>query len=198
MAYTKALEELMNRLTKLPGVGQKTAQRLAMHILRMPYDDVRAMAQSMIQVKRKVKRCSVCFFVTESDPCPICSDQSRDASTIMVVEDSEDVAAVERTGAHRGLFHVLSGVLSPLEGIGPQDLRLEELVARIKGGGVKEVILAVNPTMEGEATATFLTKLIKPLDVTMTRLARGIPVGGLLDQFDGVTLEKAITGRVKV
>ncbi len=195
MAYTGSLEDLIARLAKLPGIGSKTAQRLALHLFRMPYEEVRALAQSMVQVKKKVKRCSTCFFVTESDPCSICVDPGRDAALLMVVEDSEDVAAVERTGAYRGRYHVLSGVLSPLEGIGPQDLRLEELVRRIKEGGVIEVILAVNPTMEGEATAVYLTRLLKPLEVSMSRLARGIPVGGQLNQFDEVTLEKAISGR---
>lgn len=195
MAYTKALEELIAHLTRLPGVGPKTAQRFAMFILRMPYEDVKAMSQSMVQVKRKVKRCSNCFFVTESDPCPICSDERRDPSIIMVVEDSEDVAAVERTAVYKGRYHVLSGVLSPLEGIGPQDLRIDELVERIGREDITEIILAVNPTMEGEATALYIMRLLKPHDVLITRLARGIPVGGQLAQFDEVTLEKAITGR---
>ncbi len=195
MAYTRALEELIANLTRLPGVGPKTAQRLAMHILRMPFEEVKAMAQSMVQVKRKVKRCSTCFFVTESDPCSICAAADRDRSVLMVVEDSEDLAAVERTGAFRGLYHVLAGVLSPLEGIGPQDLRIDELINRVKEGGFNEVILAVNPTMEGEATALYLTRLLKSLPAAISRLARGIPVGGQLDQFDDVTLEKAIAGR---
>jgi recombination protein RecR len=198
LTYTGSLEELIGRLTKLPGIGPKTAQRLAMHLFRMPYDEVHALAQSMVQVKRKVKRCSLCFFVTESDPCSICVDPARDATLLMVVEDSEDVAAVERTGAYRGRYHVLSGVLSPLEGIGPQDLRLDELVARIKTGTVGEVIMAVNPTMEGEATAIYVARLLQPLGVPLTRLARGIPVGGQLNQFDDVTLEKAISGRVRL
>jgi recombination protein RecR len=195
VAYTKAIEDLIASLARLPGVGPKTAQRLALHILGMPYDEVRAMAQNLIQVKRKVKRCSNCFFVTESDPCPICLDERRDPSLLMVVEDSEDVAAIERTGAYRGRYHVLSGVLSPLEGIGPRDLRIDELLARVRPGGLAEVILALNPTMEGEATATYLTRLLKPLGVPASRLARGIPVGGQLSHFDDVTLEKAITGR---
>jgi recombination protein RecR len=198
MTYTGSLEELIGRLTKLPGIGPKTAQRLAMHLFRMPYDEVRALAQSMVQVKRKVKRCSSCFFVTESDPCSICVDAARDAALLMVVEDSEDVVAVERTGAYRGRYHVLSGVLSPLEGIGPQDLRFGELVERIKAGGIAEVIMAVNPTMEGEATAIYLAGLLQPLGVPLTRLARGIPVGGQLNQFDDVTLEKSISGRVRL
>lgn len=198
MAYTKALEELIDKLTLFPGIGPKTAQRLAMYILRMPYEEVRSMAQSMIKVKRKVKRCSICFFVTESDPCPICSDSSRDVSTIMVVEDSEDVAAIERTGTYKGKYQVLSGVLSPLEGVGPEDLHIDQLVKRIKKDGISEAILAVNPTMEGEATALYIVRLLKNLDITVTRLARGIPVGGQLTQFDEVTLEKAIAGRVRV
>lgn len=198
MAYTRTLEELINHLTRLPGVGSKTAQRLAMHILRMPSEEVKEMARSMVQVKKKVKRCSVCFFVTESDPCGICSNEQRDPASILVVESSEDLAAVEKTGAYRGRYHVLSGVLSPLEGIGPEDLRIGELITRLKAGGVRELILAINPTMEGEATSIYLARIIKPLGVRMTRLARGIPVGGLLSQYDDITLEKAIHGRLEV
>jgi recombination protein RecR len=196
MAYTRSLEDLISHLTKLPGIGPKTAQRLAMHILGMSDTEVKEMARSMVQVKKKVKRCSTCFFVTESDPCPICADGQRNGTILVVVEDSEDLAALEKTGAYKGLYHVLSGVLSPLEGIGPQDLKINQLVERIKAGGIDEVVLAVNPTMEGEATAIYLARLIKPLGVKLTRLARGIPVGGQLNQYDDVTLEKAISGRL--
>jgi len=197
MAYTKSLEDLINHLTRLPGIGPKTAQRLAMFILGMSDAEVKDMARSMVRVKQKVKRCSTCFFVTESDPCPICADEQRNGTILLVVEDSEDLAAVEKTGAYRGRYHVLSGVLSPLEGIGPQDLNIEPLVEKIKAGGIGEVVLAVNPTMEGEATAIYLARLIKPLGVKLTRLARGIPVGGQLNQYDDVTLEKAISGRLE-
>ncbi len=198
MIYTRALEDLIARLARFPGIGPKTAQRLAMHILRLPDEEVKEMAQSMLAVKKKVRRCSICFFVTETDPCAMCADERRDRSMLMVVEDSEDVAAIEHTGSYRGRYHVLSGVLSPLEGIGPQDLRIEELLARLRQGGVAEVILAVNPTQEGEATSLHLTRQIKPLGMKITRLARGIPVGGQLDQYDEVTLEKAINGRSPV
>jgi recombination protein RecR len=193
--HSKSVEDLAARLAAFPGIGPKTALRLALHVLRIPPQEVEALARSILQVQQRVRRCAVCHVMTETDPCPVCTDQGRDQGLLMVVEDSEDVAAVERTGAYRGRYHVLGGVLSPLEGVGPQDLNLDSLRARLRTGGLREVILAVNPTLEGEATTLYLQRLLRDADLAVTRLARGIPVGGQLDQYDEVTLEKAITGR---
>jgi recombination protein RecR len=184
---------LIEEFHKLPGIGPKTAQRLTFHLLRMPDEQARALAAAIVEVKERIGFCSVCFNITESDPCWICRG-SRDRSTICVVEEPLDVLALERTGAFKGLYHVLHGAISPMEGIGPEELRIRELLGRL-GDGVTEVIVATNPNLEGEATAMYLSKLLGPLGVKVTRLARGLPAGSDLEYADEVTLTRAIEGR---
>jgi len=194
--YTsESVEALVEEFSQLPGIGRKTAQRLALFILKQPRSEVERFSAALVAVKEKVRYCSRCWNITEQDPCVICSDPKRDHTTICVVEDPTDVLAVERTNEYRGLYHVLGGSLAPLDGIGPEDLRIKELLDRL-WDGVKEVILALNPTVEGEATTLYLTKLVKPLGVAVTRLARGIPIGGALEYADEATLSRALEGRV--
>lgn len=192
-----SLQRLIEEFTRLPGIGRKSAQRLALYIMKRPASEVREMAAALVDIKEKMRYCSVCWNFTEVDPCPICSSPRRDAGTICVVEEPNDVLALERTSEYRGSYHVLGGALSPLEGIGPEEIRVRELLARV-GGDVAEVILALSGTIEGEATTIYLTKLIKPLGVRVTRLARGIPVGGDLEFTDEATLARALEGRVAV
>ena len=200
-----SLEKLIEEFSKLPGIGKKTAQRMAFYILKSKKEVTEALAQALLDVKEKVHYCSVCFNITEGDPCSICKDEKRDRSIICVVEEANDVVALEKTNQYKGLFHVLGGVLSPLDGIGPDDLKIKELLLRLKGPKdpasrekqVKEVILATNPNTEGEATAIYLAKLIKPLGIKVTRIARGLPAGGDLEYADQVTLANAIEGRVE-
>ena len=192
-----SLQRLIEEFTRLPGIGRKSAQRLALHIMKRPAAEVRQMAAALLDIKEKMKYCSVCWNFTEVDPCPICANSRRDAGTICVVEEPSDVLAIERTSEYRGAYHVLGGALSPLEGIGPEEIRARELLARI-AGDVGEVILALSGTIEGEATTIYLTKLLKPLGVRVTRLARGIPVGGDLEFTDEATLARALEGRVAV
>ena len=184
---------LIDEFNKLPGIGPKTAQRLTFYLLRMPAEEARALADAIVEVKERIGFCSTCFNITESDPCWICRG-ARDRSMICVVEEPLDVLALERTGHYKGLYHVLHGAISPMEGIGPEELRIRELLGRL-GEGVQEVILATNPNLEGEATAMYLTKLLAPLGPRVTRLARGLPVGGDLEYADEVTLSKALEGR---
>jgi recombination protein RecR len=193
---TDSVERLVEEFSKLPGIGRKTAQRMAFYILKLRRDEALKLSQAILDVKDKVKYCSVCFNITEEDPCNICRDTKRDRSIICVVEEPKDVLALEKTNQYRGLYHVLGGVLSPLDGIGPDDLRTRELMTRLKEG-VKEVIIATNPNVEGEATAIYLAKLIKPLGIKVTRIARGIPAGGELEYTDATTLANAIEGRVE-
>ncbi len=193
--YPEALARLIQEFTRLPGVGPKTAQRLAFFVLRMEERDVMALATALADAKRKIGRCSVCFNLADSQPCHICRDPKRDQSTLCVVEEANDLVAMEKTRTYSGLYHVLEGALSPLEGVGPESLRLPELLKRIKGGQVKEVILATNPTLEGEATAMYIARLLKPLGLRVTRIARGIPVGGDLEYADEVTLARSLEGR---
>jgi recombination protein RecR len=192
-----SLQRLIEEFTKLPGIGRKSAQRLALYILKQPAGEVREMAGALLDVKEKMKYCSVCWNFTEVDPCPICSNPRRDPGIICVVEEPSDVLAIERTSEFRGFYHVLGGALSPLEGIGPGEIRVRELLPRV-GEGVDEVILALSATIEGEATTIYLTRLLKPLGVNITRLARGIPVGGDLEFTDEATLARALEGRVAV
>ena len=189
-SMNKAVEEL----SRLPGIGKKSAQRLVFYLLKIPREEVSELAQSLINVKDKAAYCSICFNITESDPCAICTNPGRDKSIICVVEEANDVVAFEKTGDFKGLYHVLGGTLSPLDGIGPDDLKIRELIVRL-ADEVKEVILANNPNTEGEATALYITKLIKPLGIKMTRIARGIPVGTDLEYADEITLSKALEGR---
>ncbi len=189
------ISRLIQELTKLPGIGEKTASRLAMHILRTSKEDAEALARAILEVKEKIRFCSQCFNLTDQDPCRICQDPKRNREILCVVSSPEDLVALEKSGGFRGLYHVLHGVLSPLEGVGPKDLRLDELLSRLKGGGSKEVILATNPSVEGEATAQYLSQIIKPLGVRVTRIARGVPMGGDLQYIDEVTLSKSLENR---
>jgi recombination protein RecR len=185
-------------LHKLPGIGPKSAQRLTYYLLRAPEAEARALAQAIVELKEKITLCSVCQNVTEADPCGICADAQRDQSIICVVEEPLDILALERAGSHRGLYHVLHGVISPMEGLGPDDLKLNELVARLRNGDVREVIMATNPNLEGEATAMYVSRLLTPMGVRVTRLARGLPTGADLEYADDLTLARALENRQEV
>jgi recombination protein RecR len=189
------IHNLINELTKLPGIGRRTAERLAFFILKEDEGLGRSIAEAILEVKRKVRFCSECGNLTENDPCEICSDTRRKRGLLCVVEEPKDVWAVERIGTYRGLYHVLMGAISPLDGIGPEKLRIRELLKRIEGGGIDEVIVATDPNVEGDATALYISKLIKPLGISVTRIASGLPVGGDLEYADSVTLSKALAGR---
>ncbi|MCI0531924.1 MAG: recombination mediator RecR [candidate division Zixibacteria bacterium] len=191
---SESVDRLIEEFSKLPGIGRKTAMRLAFYILREDKTEAEKLAQALLDVKERVKYCSICFNVTEDDPCFVCRDEKRDKLTICVVEEANDILALERTGEYNGLYHVLGGALSPLDGIGPDNLRVKELLMRLKGE-MNEVILATNPNVEGEATAIYLSKLIKPLGIKVTRIARGLPMGGDLEFADQVTLMRALEGR---
>lgn len=195
MKTDSALEQLIQELTKLPGVGKKTAERLAFHILAMSKEEVRRLGEAILAVKEKVGQCSICFNLSEGDPCRFCSDPSREKKVICVIEEPRDLLAIERSGVHKGLYHVLHGLISPLEGVGPEELKLEQLISRVKQGQIQEVIVATNPTPEGEATALYLAKLVKPLGIRVTRLAQGIPMGGDLEYTDEATVRRALEGR---
>jgi len=188
------IARLTVQLARLPGVGEKTAQRLAFHILKSPPDYARELAEALLALRDEVRLCSICCNLTAQDPCPICKDPQRDAKIICVVESVPDLLAVERTREFRGLYHVLHGALSPLDGVGPDQLKLKELVARLSGG-VEEVIVATDPTVEGEATALYITRLVKPLGVRVSRIAQGVPMGGDLEYADQATLARALIGR---
>ena len=189
------LARLIEEFYRLPGIGPKSAQRLAYYLLRMPAADARSLAEAIIEVKEKVTLCSVCQNVTEVDPCRICTDVERDRRVICVIEEPLDILALERTGSYHGLYHVLHGAISPMDGIGPEDLKVSELLARLRTGDVQEIIFATNPNLEGEATSMYLSRLIGPLGLRVTRLARGLPAGGDLEYADDVTLTRAIEGR---
>jgi recombination protein RecR len=190
------IEELVAELAKLPGIGRKTAQRLTFFLLKQPADTAERLAEAIRRVRGRVTACGACGNLSEDDPCPICRDPRRDTALLCVVEESADVSAIERAGRYRGRYHVLGGRLSPLEGLGPDQLRLEELVARVtNGSGVREVIVATNPSMEGEATATYVQQVLKPTGVRVTRIARGLPVGGDLEYADAVTIAQALAAR---
>jgi recombination protein RecR len=196
MFRPRALNNLIDELCRLPGIGEKTAQRLAFFILRSPAVRVERLAQAIAEIKEKILFCSQCSSITESDPCPLCMDASRDRGTICVVEDPSDVFLIERTGVYKGVYHVLMGALSPLDGIGPEQLKIDALMTRIDQGGVREVICATNPNMEGEATVLYLAKLLKPRGIRLTRLAHGLPVGGHLEYADEITLSRSLEGRL--
>lgn len=193
--YAKPLSKLINELSKLPGVGGKTAQRLAFHILSMDDRDALALSDAIRTAKSSMRYCSVCGNLTDEDPCAICSDESRDISTICVVESSKDVIAMEKIREYRGYYHVLHGAISPMDGIGPEDINLKSLIERLRDERIKEVIIATNPNIEGEATAMYIARLIKPSGIRVSRIAHGIPVGGDLEYADEVTLLKAVEGR---
>jgi recombination protein RecR len=186
---------LIEAFAQLPGIGPKTASRLTFYLLRRPAEQAEALANALLDLKQKIVFCSVCFNITEESPCAICRDESRDRSILCVVEEPLDVVAIDRTGEYRGLYHVLHGAISPVEGIGPDELRINELVARLKAQPVKEVLLATNPNLEGEATAMYVARQLQPLGVRITRLARGLPVGGDLEYADAITLSRALEGR---
>lgn len=193
--YAVPIAKLVEEFQRLPGIGHKSAQRLAFHVINMPMEKVQGLANSILEAKQKTKYCSICSNLTDSETCPLCSGTSRDKTAICVVQDPRDVVAMERTREFKGLYHVLHGAISPMQGIGPEDIRIKELIKRLGSGEVTEVILATNPNVEGEATAMYISKLIKPLGVKTTRIAHGIPVGGDLEYADEVTLAKAFEGR---
>lgn len=195
MKLPKSIERLVNEFSKLPGIGQKTASRLTFHLLKKPDLDIQMLSEAVSKLKKEVVFCSVCHNMSETDPCSICSDRNRDKTIICVVEEPLDAQALDQTGSFKGLFHILGGVISPLDGIGPEQLNVESLVNRVKNGEVKEIILATNPSLEGEATAMHIVSLIKPLGVKVTRLARGLPIGGDLEYADEITILKALEGR---
>ncbi len=192
------LARLIEEFYRLPGIGPKSAQRLAYYLLRMPAEDAHSLAEAIIEVKDKVTLCSICQNVTEVDPCRICTDSTRDRSQMCVVEEPLDILALERTGSYHGLYHVLHGVISPMDGIGPDDLKVRELLDRLHSGETTEIILATNPNLEGEATSMYLDRLIGPLGLRVTRLARGLPAGGDLEYADDVTLTRALEGRREI
>ena len=193
--YSPSIEKLIEAFEKLPSIGNKTAARLAFYILNSSNEETNEFVEAILNAKKNLKYCSTCYNISDTDPCTICSNTGRDKSIICVVEDVKDVVAMEKTHEFKGVYHVLHGSISPMDGIGPDDIKIKELLARLMGGEVKEVILATNPRVEGEATAIYLSKLIKPLGITVTRIAHGIPVGGDLEYTDEVTLSKALEGR---
>ena len=199
MLYSGYVNRLVSELAALPGIGEKSAQRLAFYMINMPPEKVKRLADTMIEARSRVKYCSGCFTLTDTAVCPVCSNQSRDHSVIMVVEDTRDMAAYEKTGKYTGVYHVLHGAIAPMLGVGPGDIKIKELVTRCSGDEpVTEVILATNSSIEGETTAMYISKLIKPLGVKVTRIASGVPVGGDLEYIDEITLTRALDGRTEV
>jgi recombination protein RecR len=196
--YSNHISKLIQSLSSLPGVGAKTAQRLAFHILNMPEEDVEKLSASIIDAKRNVKYCKECFTLTDEDICPICGNPNRNHNLIMVVENTRDLAAYEKTGRYEGVYHVLHGAISPMLGIGPNDIKLKELMARVAATDVEEVIIATNSSLEGETTAMYIGKLLKPAGVKVSRIASGVPVGGDLEYIDEVTLLRALEGRTEL
>lgn len=195
MMFEAPVQKLIDELARLPGIGQKSAQRIAFHLLHVEETDARRLAEAVVEMRERVRLCARCFNVTDSEECSICRDLRRDPSAICVVERAQDVVVVERTHEFRGRYHVLGGAISPIEGVGPEQLRMRELIARIEPEGVAEVIVATNPTVEGDTTALYLARALKPLGLTVTRLASGLPVGGDLDYADELTLGRALSGR---
>jgi len=193
--YTQPVQTLIDELGRLPGIGPKSAQRIAFHLLKIPADDVARLVTAIADAKARVRFCRRCFNVADDELCPICSDDRRDATVLCVVEESRDIVAIEKTGEFRGRYHVLLGAMSPLEGIGPEQLKMRELFARIEPEGVQEVILCTNPNTEGEVTAMYIARMMKPLGITVTRIASGLPVGGDLEYADELTLGRALEGR---
>ncbi|ADI25092.1 recombination mediator RecR [Geobacillus sp. G4] len=195
MHYPEPLSKLIDSFMKLPGIGPKTAARLAFHVLAMKEDTVLEFAKALVDVKRHIHYCTICGHITDTDPCYICKDERRDRTTICVVQDPKDVIAMERMKEYNGLYHVLHGAISPMEGIGPEDIKIAELLTRLQDETVQEVILATDPNIEGEATAMYISRLLKPTGIKVTRIAHGLPVGGDLEYADEVTLSKALEGR---
>ena len=195
--YSSEITKLIDELSSLPGIGAKTAQRLAFHIINMPEEQVESLSTAISEAKKKVRYCKCCYTLTDDELCPICRDQSRDHKTIMVVENTRDLVAYEKTGKYEGVYHVLQGAISPMLGIGPNDIRLKELMVRLEKD-VDEVIIATNSSLEGETTAMYISKLIKPTGIKVTRIASGVPVGGDLEYIDEVTLLRALEGRIEL
>lgn len=197
-AFAEPLMRLMDALKMLPGVGSKSAQRLAFHVLKAPSSEIEGLAEALLEVKRSLRLCVQCFNIAGGELCTMCGDTTREAGQICVVEEPGNVAVIERSGGFHGLYHVLHGALSPLHGVGPDQIRLAELIDRVRGGGVREVIIATNPTVDGETTATHVAALLKPYDVEVSRIAMGLPVGADIDYVDEVTVSKALDGRRRV
>ena len=197
-AMIEPLSKLIAQLSKLPGVGGKSAGRLAFHILNMSEENVRELAESIYLAKKKIRYCSVCGGITETDPCGVCTDPKRDQGTVCIVSDVRDMLAMERMGDFRGVYHVLGGCISPLKGKGPDDLRIRELLSRVQSGRIREVILATNPDVEGDATSAYIAQILKPFPVKVSRIAYGVPVGGSLEYIDEVTLSKSMTNRQEI
>jgi len=190
-----AVQQLISEFKKLPGIGSKSAQRLVFYLIRKPEEECQKLAQALMQLKSSLRICSVCNNIGVIDPCQICSSSSRDARVVCIVEEPSNILSIEKTGIYKGHYHVLHGVISPIDGIGPDDLKLNNLVKRLKEGRIEEVIVATNPTSEGEVTALYISKLVKPLNIKITRIASGVPVGGDLEYIDAVTLSRALSGR---
>ena len=197
MLYPQPMNRLIHELSRLPGIGPKTAQRLAFHVLNTPESEVTKLAEALIEARNRIGFCEICGHMTESSPCALCSDSGREKAVLCVVEEAKDVIAMEKTRVFKGQYHVLGGSISPVEGVGPDDLRIRELLQRVHAGDYREIIIATDPNVEGEATALYLGKILKPLAVKITRLARGLPIGGDLEYVDEVTLGKALEGRVE-
>ncbi|MCR5545840.1 MAG: recombination mediator RecR [Lachnospiraceae bacterium] len=195
--YSEQISQLIAELSSLPSIGSKSAQRLAFHILHMPHADVKRLSETILSARENVRFCKECFTLTDQDICPICADEKRDHHTIMVVEDSRDMAAYEHTKEYKGVYHVLHGAISPMQGIGPDDIRLKELMARLQSD-VDEVIIATNSSLEGETTAMYISKLVKPTGIKVSRIASGVPVGGDLENTDEITLLRALEGRTEL
>lgn len=194
-SYTVPVQTLIDQLGRMPGIGPKSAQRIAFHLLKLPSEDVRRLATAILDAKERVRFCAKCFNFAEDELCPICADPRRDQSVLCVVEESRDIIALERTGEFRGRYHVLLGVMNPIEGIGPEQLKIRELIARLSSEEITEVIVCTNPNTEGEVTASYLSRLLKPFDIVVTRPASGLPVGGDLEYADELTLGRALSGR---
>jgi recombination protein RecR len=198
MSYSRSVQELIDQLGRLPSIGPKSAQRLADYILKAPKEEVQRLVDSVVNAKDRVRFCARCFNFAEAELCDICSDLDRDSGVLCVVEEAHDIYAIERTGEFRGRYHVLQGAINPIEGVGPDQLRIKELLVRIEDEGIKEVVLTTNPNIEGEATAMYIARLLKPLEIEVTRIASGLPVGGDLEYADEVTLGRAMAGRREV
>jgi recombination protein RecR len=196
--FSETLQKLIAELTKLPGIGKKSAQRIAFHLLRVPKEEAQHLAEAIAEVRSKLKHCPVCSNITDTELCAICTDTARDRRTICVVEEPNNIIPIEKSGGYKGLYHVLMGALSPLHGVGPDNLRIRELLERLKSGEVAEIIIATNPTTEGEATAIYISRLIKPLGVRVSRIGMGLPMGSDLEYADEVTVGKALEGRKEI
>ena len=198
MEYTKPLAQLIEFFQKFPGIGPKSAQRMAFHLLKMPLSEVEKFSKVLVEAKENIHYCSICFNMSASNPCEICSDSNRDKSTICVCAETKDLVAIENTNEYKGLYHVLQGLISPIDGIGAEDIRIKELLTRIANNDIKEVILALSPSVEGEATSLYLTKLLKPFNIKISRIAFGLPIGSDLEYADEITLAKAIECRREI